>query len=131
MSSINRTILNCACLKEEMEFASIWQEMQKQSAEMVVEQIVCEICFQIELNDLIMSTAELQNQLIRKVVNINKDYLLEELLNIIELETSDDIVQLTNFEKEQIDIGLRQIKNGETITNEAVEKEMKDLLAND
>ena len=78
-----------------------------------------------------MSTAELQNQLIRKVVNINKDYLLEELLNIIELETSEDIVQLTNFEKEQIDIGLRQIKNGETITNEAVEKEMKDLLAND
>ena len=105
--------------------------MQKQSAEMVVEQIVCEICFQSELNDLIMSTAELQNQLIRKVVNINKDYLLEELLNIIELETSEDIVQLTNFEKEQIDIGLRQIKNGETITNEAVEKEMKDLLAND
>ncbi len=75
-----------------------------------------------------MSTAELQNQVIRKIINIDNEYLLEDLLNIIELESSDEVVQLSTFEKKQIEIGLNQITNGETFTNDEVEKEMKDLL---
>ncbi len=78
-----------------------------------------------------MSTAELQNQVIRKIVNIDKDYLLEDLLKIIELESSDEVIELSNYEKEQIEIGLNQISNGETYTNEEVEKEMKELLDNE
>ncbi len=79
-----------------------------------------------------MSTAELKNKVIKKIVNIQEDYILEDLLNLIELETNkEEVVTLTNEEKQHIQIGLTQVANGETVENAEVEQEFQRWLDNE
>ena len=67
-----------------------------------------------------MSTIELKNKLKQKIDELNEDYLLEHLIGIIEAETSDEIFEIPESHIKSIDIGLAQMKAGNTITNEQV-----------
>ncbi len=76
-----------------------------------------------------MSITELKKKLKEKIENLNEDYLLEELLNIIDLElTKNDLVQIPKEHKEKLNISLVQAKEGNTISHESVMKECKNDL---
>jgi predicted transcriptional regulator len=49
--------------------------------------------------------------------------VLKDVLELIRFKTSDEIYKVNNLERESINIGLRQIANGEIITNEQVNEE--------
>ncbi len=75
-----------------------------------------------------MSTIELKNKLKDKIDSLNEDHLLEHLLEIIEFETSDKIFEIPEEHKANIEVGLAQIKAGRTITNEEVQRKIKEWL---
>lgn len=76
-----------------------------------------------------MSTAELKKKVIDKVDNINDDFILEELLSLIDFESDNDkVLKISDELKRKIDIGLQQIENGEVLSNEDVEKEIDEWL---
>lgn len=67
-----------------------------------------------------MSTVELKNKLKEKIDKLDQDYLLEHLIEIIEIETSEEVFEIPESHKKSIDIGLAQIKAGNTHSNEEV-----------
>lgn len=72
-----------------------------------------------------MSTVELKNMLKKKIDDLDEDYLLEHLISIIETETSDVVFTIPVPHIKSIDIGLAQVKAGNTITNDEVIKRVK------
>ncbi len=75
-----------------------------------------------------MSTIELREKVFKKLESVD-DYLLEEILGIIELENAkDEAFVIPEEHKKSIDIGLAQIDSGETITNEEVNKRVQEWL---
>ena len=70
-----------------------------------------------------MSTIELREKIYKKL-EIVDDYLLKEILSLIEFETEEGIYQLSNAQKAAIDESRKQIKNGHSFTNEEVDKEI-------
>jgi len=72
-----------------------------------------------------MSSIELKNKLKEKIESLDEDYLLEYLMNIIETETSNEVFEIPESHKNSIDIGLAQIKAGNTYTNEEVMKRVQ------
>jgi len=77
-----------------------------------------------------MSTIELKNKLKKKIEELNEDYLLEELLNIIDLETSKSAVfKIPEEHKEGLRISLEQMDSGETIAHNKVIEELKNGFA--
>jgi len=75
-----------------------------------------------------MSTIKLKNKILRKIEGINDDYLLEEVLALLEFETNTKTIELTTAQISAIDEARDQIKNGEYFTNEEVEKEIDQWL---
>jgi predicted transcriptional regulator len=72
-----------------------------------------------------MSTIELKNKLKEKIEELNEDYILEHLISIIELETSDSVIDIPESHINSIEIGLAQVKAGDTISNEDVLKRVQ------
>ncbi len=74
-----------------------------------------------------MSTAELKKKVLNKIEQIDEDYLLEDLLNLIEIE-EEDFIEISEEHKEILDIGLKQVEEGKTTPNEIVEKRIEKWL---
>ena len=72
-----------------------------------------------------MSTSSLKNKLKEKIDGLNEDYLLEYLLGIIDVETSDEDYDIPDSHKKSIDIGLAQMNAGITLSNEEVIKKVQ------
>ncbi len=62
---------------------------------------------------------------LKNIDQIDEDYLLEDLLNLIDFETSDEVFKIPDTHKESIEIGLAQIKAGQTYTNKEVLERVK------
>jgi GTPase Era involved in 16S rRNA processing len=76
-----------------------------------------------------MSTAELQNQVIRKIESVKNDSLLKEVLIFIAIEMDEEtIVTVSNAQKNAIDEARQQIKDGKYSTNEEFDKEIDGWL---
>ena len=69
-----------------------------------------------------MSIAELKESVIQKLEDVGEP-VLKDVLELIRFETSDEIYKVNSLERKSINIGLRQIANGEIITNEQVNEE--------
>ena len=77
-----------------------------------------------------MSITELKNKLKKKIDELKEDHLLEELLNIIELETNSSMaIKIPEEHKDDLDISLNQLDSGNTIPHEDVIREMKNGFA--
>lgn len=74
-----------------------------------------------------MSTVELKNKIFGKLDEVNDD-VLRYVLELLEFETNSGKYQLSKAEKEAIDIGLKEIENGQTIPHEDVVKEINEWL---
>ncbi len=78
-----------------------------------------------------MSTAELKNKLKEKIDELNEDYLLEELLSIIDLETSKtEVFKIPEKHKESLERSLKEMDEGQTTSHQQVLKDLRDGLGN-
>jgi hypothetical protein len=67
-----------------------------------------------------MSTTELQNMLIRKILDIKETEVLHKMNHLLEQISQDSQFELSDLEKRFIEIGLEQVENGMYHTNEEV-----------
>ena len=75
-----------------------------------------------------MSTTELREKIYKKLKSVD-DYLLEEILGLIELEyTNKELLKIQEVHKIDIEIGLAQVEQGQTLTNNEVNKTVKKWL---
>ena len=78
-----------------------------------------------------MSTVELKNKLKEKIEELNENYLLEELLNIIAMESSKgEIVIIPEEHKKGLEISLKQMDVGQTTSHKEAMKEFSNSRAN-
>lgn len=76
-----------------------------------------------------MLNSDLKNKVKEKVDSIEESYLLEEILQLIDLETnSDDVFIIPESHKKELDISLKQMDNGVTFANEFVNKRIAKWL---
>lgn len=73
-----------------------------------------------------MSTTELKDILKKKIDDLDHDYFLEELLTIIDLETSNNNkFQIPEEHQENLEESLNQLDSGKTITHNQVIQDLK------
>lgn len=73
-----------------------------------------------------MSTVELKKQLREKIEELNENEILEQLLAIIELESiRSEPFKIPEEHKQDIELGLKQIKEGKTISHDKVMSKYK------
>ena len=74
-----------------------------------------------------MSTTELKNKILDKLQTVD-DAVLKDVLELLEFETNTGKYQVSDLEREGIEIGLQQIENGQTLSHEEVLKEVNEWL---
>lgn len=74
-----------------------------------------------------MSTVELRNKIQERLETIEEYSLLEEILNLIELETSKDsmVFIIPEEHKRDLEISIAQKKDGQTIPNDVVKERVQ------
>lgn len=75
-----------------------------------------------------MSTAELKLDLINQITSITDKVKLKELLNFIKFQADESTYITNDEEKNAIKEAKNQIKNGDGISNEDVQKEITSWL---
>jgi hypothetical protein len=75
-----------------------------------------------------MSTAELKENIISKIANIEDLHLLEDILKIIGLQTNSNVFELDDSQKLAIKEGRIEIECGKFLTNEQVDKDIDQWL---
>jgi len=77
-----------------------------------------------------MSTAELKKKLIAQINNTDNDELLSEILTMLHIESKsvNGIYQMGEAEREAVDDGLNQIKNGQWISDEEANRQIEEWL---
>jgi len=76
-----------------------------------------------------MSTIELRHLITEYLSHIEDVSFLKAIKTIIESKVTDGIYKLSDDQKKRIDLGREQIRNGQTISDEVVQKEI-DLWLN-
>jgi len=76
-----------------------------------------------------MSTVELRHIILEQLMQIDDESFLSALKTIIDSKISNGIYELSEYEKERIYLGRERMKNGETISNEDVQKEIEQWLS--
>ena len=77
-----------------------------------------------------MSTLELKRLLISKIDDIDDEELLKAVYKLLDYKSSSgDIYVLSKEEEKEIDKGIQQVKEGKTISDEDVQKEIDKWLS--
>jgi hypothetical protein len=63
-----------------------------------------------------MGIPDLKARLVRKILETNDQDLLNEVYELLDSTNGDFFENLTDGQKSEIELGLKQIKNGETIS---------------
>lgn len=74
-----------------------------------------------------MSSIELKERVLERL-NSADDAILEEILLMLDLQDGDKVYFTSKAEQKSIAIGLEQIEEGQSFTNEEVEREMEQWL---
>jgi len=76
-----------------------------------------------------MSTAELKNQIINKLNYINDESILSDIIRLIQIESEMKAVyQLSNDEKEAIELAFEDIDAGKTYSSSSANQLLKEWL---
>jgi predicted transcriptional regulator len=77
-----------------------------------------------------MSTAELKEKLIAQINNTDNDELLSEIsaMFYIESKSLNGIYQMSAAEREAVEDGLNQIKNGRWVPDEEANRQVEEWL---
>jgi len=76
-----------------------------------------------------MSTVELRHTIIEKLSQIDDASFLKAIKTIVESKVNEDVYKLSDFQKKRIEESREQVKSGQTISNEALQKEIKQWLS--
>jgi predicted transcriptional regulator len=75
-----------------------------------------------------MSTIELKKKIIDQLSRIDDVSFLKAIKTLVDSKAHDEIYKLSEFQKERIREGREQLKKGQTISNETVQKEIDQWL---
>ena len=75
-----------------------------------------------------MNTIELQNSIIREILNISDEQLLVYLNDILKKKADLNIYKLSEFETEFVEESLEDYQNGNTVDNDDVFNETEKWL---
>lgn len=76
-----------------------------------------------------MFTNQMKQEIIDKIKSITDENILEEVYRIIEVGNEDvDKIVLSNQQKESIDLGIKDIEEGNYLSNEEANQEMEEWL---
>lgn len=76
-----------------------------------------------------MSATELRSKIIERIATIEDESVLREIFDLISFEAKVDAVyRLTDAEKKAIEIGLKDIANGEVYTSQVADQMLKEWL---
>jgi len=77
-----------------------------------------------------MSTAELKEKLIAQINNTDNDELLAEISTMLYIESKsiNGVYQMSEAEREAVEDGLNQIKNGHWVSDEKANKRVDEWL---
>ena len=76
-----------------------------------------------------MSTVELRHTIIEKLSQIDDASFLRAIKTIIESKANEDVYKLSDFQKKRIKESRDQVKLGQTISNDTLQKEIKEWLS--
>ena len=75
-----------------------------------------------------MSTIELRHIIIEKLSLIDDASFLKAIKTIIESKVSEKVYNLSDFQKNRIESGREQLRKGQTISNDVLQKEIGQWL---
>ena len=75
-----------------------------------------------------MSTIELRHSIIEKLSLIDDTSFLKAIKTIVESKVSERVYKLSDFQKNRIESGREQLKKGQTISNDVLQKEIDQWL---
>ena len=76
-----------------------------------------------------MSATELKLQIINKITSIEDELVLEEIYKLVNLESEmDSVYRLTDVERNAIDPGLKDVKEGRVYSSEAADNMIREWL---
>jgi precorrin isomerase len=75
-----------------------------------------------------MSTIELRHSIIEKLSLIDDTTFLKAIKTIVESKVSERVYKLSDFQKNRIESGREQLKKGQTISNDVLQKEIDQWL---
>ena len=77
-----------------------------------------------------MAVIELKNKVRKRIESLNDEHLLEEILNLIDFESDkEEVYSIPPDHQKELEISLRQMKNGNTISNEDVNDKVQKWLS--
>ncbi|NLN94690.1 MAG: hypothetical protein GX128_00740 [Bacteroidales bacterium] len=76
-----------------------------------------------------MSTIELRHIIIERISQIDDVSFLKAIKTIVESKANEDFYKLSDFQKKRIKESREQVKLGQTISNDALQKEIKEWLS--
>jgi hypothetical protein len=75
-----------------------------------------------------MSTIELRHIIIEKLSLIDDTSFLKAIKTIVESKVSERVYKLSDFQKNRIKSGREQLRKGQTISNDVLQKEIGQWL---
>jgi hypothetical protein len=75
-----------------------------------------------------MSTVELRHTIIEKLSLINDASFLKAIKTIVESKVNEGVYQLSDFQKKRIESGRNQVRKGQSISNDTLQKEIDQWL---
>jgi hypothetical protein len=75
-----------------------------------------------------MSTIELRHIIIEKLSLIDDASFLKAIKTIVESKVSEKVYKLSDFQKNRIESGREQLRKGQTISNDVLQKEIGQWL---
>ena len=75
-----------------------------------------------------MSTIELRHSIIEKLSLIDDTTFLKAIKTIVESKVSERVYKLSDFQKKRIESGREQLRKGQTISNDVLQKEIDQWL---
>ncbi len=76
-----------------------------------------------------MGTAELKHIIIEQLTHIEDKYFLQDLKKLLESKVASEKYKLNDIEKERIRLARKQLKKGETISNEKIHNQVQEWFA--
>ena len=71
----------------------------------------------------------MRHTIIKKLSQIDDASFLKAIKTIVESKANEDVYKLSDFQKKRIEESREQVKLGQTISNEALQKEIKQWLS--
>ena len=77
-----------------------------------------------------LAILELKNLVKKRIESVNDEYLLEEILNLIEFGAEkEEVFIIPKEHQKELEISLEEMKNGDTISNEELNAKVKGWLS--